>query len=166
MEFDTCVEIYDPCEDGPCHNEGMCISASGAFTCYCVSGWTGEICEECIESSITVVLPANPFAYLTIEVEDFAPGAVVLTLSNFIGDAATSVNWGGFDYTIDDTETPNTIQLIPEFVAKVGQHGVVVSSQCANLTFIMTYITRPCSLLPCPACTRPLVFGNWKTPSP
>jgi hypothetical protein len=143
VEFDTCIEIYDPCEESPCKNEGTCVSASGEFTCYCVPGWTGDTCEDCGDSSIVTVLPANPFAYLTEEEADFLPKPVVLTLSNFIGSAATTVNWGGIVYTFDNTATPNTIELVPEYMDDIGQYDVVVSSDCANLTFTMTYIAAP-----------------------
>jgi hypothetical protein len=91
--FKTCIEVDDPCAAAPCRHGGTCVSNTSKFTCHCASGWSGETCETCADSSILFVDPRNPFACLTTEERDFQPVRVHLTLSNFIGDNATRVSW-------------------------------------------------------------------------
>ena len=33
------------CASDPCHNGGICIDEINAFTCICISGYTGVTCE-------------------------------------------------------------------------------------------------------------------------
>ena len=33
------------CLSDPCQNGGTCIDEINAFTCICISGYTGDICE-------------------------------------------------------------------------------------------------------------------------
>ena len=33
------------CSSDPCQNGGTCIDEINAFTCICVSGYTGDVCE-------------------------------------------------------------------------------------------------------------------------
>ncbi len=141
----TCIERDDPCTDAPCRHGGTCVSNAGTFTCYCASGWTGETCETCADSSILSVDPRNPLTYLTSEESDFQPVRVHLTLSNFIGDNSTLVSWAGDSYTIDNTDSPNLISLLSKFVGAVGQYDVVLQSTCRSVTFTMTYDLLACT---------------------
>jgi hypothetical protein len=143
VKFKTCIEVDDPCMNAPCRHGGTCVSNASKFTCFCASGWSGETCEMCADSSILSVDPTNPFAYLTPEERDFQPVRVHLTLSNFIGDNATRVLWAGGSYTIDNTDSPNSISLLSKYVNAVGQYDVVLQSTCRNVTFAMTYLRAP-----------------------
>ena len=33
------------CSSDPCQNGGTCIDEINAFTCICISGYTGDVCE-------------------------------------------------------------------------------------------------------------------------
>ena len=35
----------DDCASSPCHNEGQCVDGINQYTCKCIAGWTGVVCE-------------------------------------------------------------------------------------------------------------------------
>ncbi len=35
----------DECASNPCQNAGACVDAVNGYTCTCVAGWTGTICD-------------------------------------------------------------------------------------------------------------------------
>ena len=35
----------DPCDSVTCQNEGTCLASDGSFTCNCLDGYTGTLCE-------------------------------------------------------------------------------------------------------------------------
>ena len=44
------LTISDPCDSGPCQNNGMCWNTANNvthnnFTCYCAIKWTGAVCS-------------------------------------------------------------------------------------------------------------------------
>jgi len=41
----VCVTDIDECEDRPCLNNASCVQGTGSFTCVCVPGYTGVLCE-------------------------------------------------------------------------------------------------------------------------
>ena len=42
------VLVVDPCEPNPCQNDGLCLPGKdGSFTCQCVDGYSGDVCEDC-----------------------------------------------------------------------------------------------------------------------
>ena len=42
---DENVAATDPCLISPCQNNGTCVAGSGNFTCSCLPGTTGTLCE-------------------------------------------------------------------------------------------------------------------------
>ena len=38
------VEINE-CASSPCHNGGSCVDGDNGFTCSCISGYDGTLCE-------------------------------------------------------------------------------------------------------------------------
>eukprot|EP00118_Oscarella_pearsei_P016356 m.155183 g.155183 ORF g.155183 m.155183 type:complete len:2420 (+) comp38660_c0_seq5:905-8164(+) len=53
QDFSQCITI-DECTSLPCDNDGVCIDGVDSFTCICLSGFTGVVCEteidECTSS--------------------------------------------------------------------------------------------------------------------
>ena len=46
MLMDVVVRIVkDNCASSPCQNDGECVDGPGLFTCSCVSGYTGFLCD-------------------------------------------------------------------------------------------------------------------------
>jgi hypothetical protein len=41
------VAVLNACLSGPCLNGGTCTgNGGGSYTCDCLSGWTGQICDQ------------------------------------------------------------------------------------------------------------------------
>ena len=43
---DNCENVIDNCLSSPCYPGGNCLNHKGRFTCHCMSGYTGEHCQE------------------------------------------------------------------------------------------------------------------------
>ena len=39
------VETIDECRSGPCQNGGTCNDGVNGYTCFCVDGFDGNLCE-------------------------------------------------------------------------------------------------------------------------
>ena len=35
----------DECVSAPCHNLGTCVDGIDGYTCYCIDGYAGDLCE-------------------------------------------------------------------------------------------------------------------------
>ncbi len=54
----------DECADDPCQNNGTCIDGVGEYTCNCLPGYEGDMCENEVVNlvNITLDLPPSVFA--------------------------------------------------------------------------------------------------------
>lgn len=43
--FECCCADVDECQSAPCQNGGTCADGVNGYTCVCVAGYTGSICE-------------------------------------------------------------------------------------------------------------------------
>ena len=46
--------LIDPCLSLPCQNGGLCVPGlGGTFTCVCLPGFTGTLCENAVTTTTT-----------------------------------------------------------------------------------------------------------------
>jgi len=50
--------VADPCDSNPCQNNGFCSSANGAYSCWCLSRFSGTNCQN-VDSSSNDVCAGN-----------------------------------------------------------------------------------------------------------
>jgi len=54
------VDINE-CASSPCVNGGSCVDAINGYTCSCVAGYTGVLCETSENATVHVVSPLAAF---------------------------------------------------------------------------------------------------------
>lgn len=46
-QADVDYDPNDPCSSTPCYNEAECMDlGDGEFYCFCIDGFSGDLCEE------------------------------------------------------------------------------------------------------------------------
>lgn len=46
IAFPFCLTAPNPCTSNPCGDNGICLNSDGAFTCQCLNGYTGNLCQN------------------------------------------------------------------------------------------------------------------------
>ena len=118
------------CDDNPCQNQGVCISNGQAFSCSCLTGWTGDLCQinvpvyqlfteektwEEARDACAALGNGHSLAAITNSVEE-AMIASVSTISVWIG--ANDKNSEGFWQWVQGLEGPNHTCIMLDLKSK------------------------------------------------
>lgn len=71
----------DECSSSPCLNGGLCINLLNNFTCHCVHGWTGALCQQSGLSLILLRFVTHYFYSFTLLI--FQPCSIAVLIISY-----------------------------------------------------------------------------------